>query len=64
MMQVQPARTRKAIETVVYVPVEGQAAGYITLATSGRSAEAIRVLKEERDQNLLLTGDNGRVTRA
>jgi P-type Cu2+ transporter len=65
-VQVPESQAEEGVETVVYVLVEGQAAGYITLRDQIReeSAEAIRVLKENGIKNLLLTGDNERVAKS
>jgi P-type Cu2+ transporter len=54
------------VETVVYLLVEGQMAGFISLKDQIRpeSAAAIRTLKEHGIKNLLLTGDNDRVARS
>nr|WP_236612878.1 copper-translocating P-type ATPase [Cesiribacter andamanensis] len=56
----------EGVETVVYVMIEGQVVGYITLRDQIRpeSAEAIRVLKENGIKNLLITGDNERVAKS
>jgi Cu2+-exporting ATPase len=56
----------EGVETVVYILVENQVAGFISLKDQIRpeSAEAIRILKENGIKNLLLTGDNDRVARS
>ncbi len=50
-------------ETVVFVLVEGELAGYIALSDELRaeSSEAIRILKAENIKSVLLTGDNSKV---
>ncbi len=52
-----------AAETVVYVLVDGKAAGYIALADEIRpeSAQAIQTLQAEGIKTILLTGDNTQV---
>ena len=63
---VPASQAEEGVETVVYVLVDGQAVGYITMRDQIReeSAEAIRVLKENGIKNLLLTGDNERVAKS
>jgi P-type Cu2+ transporter len=65
-IQVPASEAEEGVETVVYVMVEGQPVGYITMRDQIReeSAEAIRVLKENGIKNLLLTGDNERVAKS
>ncbi|WP_170312527.1 copper-translocating P-type ATPase [Botryobacter ruber] len=65
-IQVPASEAEEGVETVVYVLVEGQPAGYITMRDQIRpeSAGAIRVLKDNGIKNLLLTGDNERVARS
>lgn len=50
-------------ETVVFVLIDGEAAGYIALSDKIRpeSAEAIKTLKAEKISAILLTGDNEQV---
>jgi Cu2+-exporting ATPase len=50
-------------ETVVFVMVDRQLAGYIALSDEIRpeSAEAIKTLKQENIRSVLLTGDNNKV---
>jgi len=50
-------------ETVVFVLIDKKLAGYITLSDEIRpeSAEAIRILREEKIKSILLTGDNSKV---
>jgi Cu2+-exporting ATPase len=50
-------------ETVVFVLVGGELAGYIALSDKIRpeSAEAIQTLKQENIKSILLTGDNSKV---
>ena len=59
-VQVPESQAEEGVEPVVYVLVEGQAAGYITLRNQVReeSAEAIRVLKGS-SWRTLLPGDYG-----
>ena len=56
----------EGVETVVYVLIDQQVTGFITLKDQIReeSAEAIRMLKESGIKNLLLTGDNERVAKS
>jgi Cu2+-exporting ATPase len=65
-IKVPASKAEEGVETVVYVLVDGQPAGYITMRDQVReeSAEAIRVLKENGIKNLLLTGDNERVAKS
>jgi len=53
-------------ETVVFVIVSNEPAGYITLSDKIRpeSYEAIRTLKENHIKSVLLTGDNGKVAKS
>jgi len=55
--------TANDIETVVFVLIEKEVAGYIALSDEIRpeSAEAIETLKEENIKSILLTGDNNKV---
>ncbi len=50
-------------ETVVFVIIDGELAGYIALSDKIRpeSAEAIKILKKENIKSILLTGDNQKV---
>jgi len=50
-------------ETVVFVLIENELAGYIALSDEIRpeSAEAIKILKDENIKSILLTGDNNKV---
>jgi Cu2+-exporting ATPase len=50
-------------ETIVFVIIDGELAGYIALSDKIRpeSAEAIKTLKEENIKSILLTGDNQKV---
>jgi len=50
-------------ETVVFVIVNSELAGYIALSDEIRpeSAEAIKTLKQEKIKSILLTGDNSKV---
>jgi Cu2+-exporting ATPase len=52
-------------ETVVFVIVNSQLAGYIALSDEIRpeSAEAIKTLKENNIKSILLTGDNNKVAK-
>nr|WP_230679887.1 copper-translocating P-type ATPase [Pontibacter sp. 172403-2] len=65
-VQVPPSQAEKGVETIVYVLINRQVAGYISLRDQIRpeSAEAIRVLKANGIKNLLLTGDNERVAKS
>lgn len=62
-IEVPHSAAEEGVETVVYVMIEEEVAGYITLRDEIRpeSADAIKVLKENGIKNLLLTGDNERV---
>lgn len=53
-------------ETVVFLLIDGDLAGYVTLADEIRpeSAEAIRTLKENHIKSILLTGDNNKVAKS
>ncbi|WPX24120.1 copper-translocating P-type ATPase [Mucilaginibacter sp. 5C4] len=55
--------TANDTETVVFVLIENELAGYIALSDEIRpeSAEAIKTLKEEKIKSILLTGDNNKV---
>ncbi|MFD1185645.1 copper-translocating P-type ATPase [Pontibacter rugosus] len=63
---VPASEAEEGVETVVYILVDGQPVGYITMRDQIReeSAGAIRVLKENGIKNLLLTGDNERVAKS
>ena len=65
-IQVPANAAEEGVETAVYVMVEGQVVGYITLRDQIRpeSAEAIRVLRENGIKNILITGDNERVAKS
>ncbi len=58
--------TANDTETVVFVIVNNQLAGYIALSDEIRpeSAEAIKTLKENNIKSILLTGDNSKVAKA
>jgi P-type Cu2+ transporter len=58
--------TANDTETVVFVIVNNQLAGYIALSDEIRpeSAEAIKTLKENNIKSILLTGDNNKVAKA
>jgi P-type Cu2+ transporter len=58
--------TANDTETVVFVIVDNQLAGYIALSDEIRpeSAEAIKTLKENNIKSILLTGDNSKVAKA
>lgn len=60
---VPKSNAEEGVETVVYVMMDGDVVGYISLRDQIRpeSADAIRILKEHGIKNLLLTGDNERV---
>ncbi|MDO6391292.1 copper-translocating P-type ATPase [Pontibacter sp. BT731] len=65
-IQVPASEAEEGVETVVYVLVDEQPVGYITMRDQIRaeSADAIRVLKANGIKNLLLTGDNERVAKS
>jgi P-type Cu2+ transporter len=58
--------TANDTETVVFVIINAQLAGYIALSDEIRSesAEAIKTLKENNIKSILLTGDNSKVAKA
>jgi Cu2+-exporting ATPase len=58
--------TANDTETVVFVIVNNQLAGYIALSDEIRpeSAEAIKTLKENNIKSVLLTGDNSKVAKS
>jgi P-type Cu2+ transporter len=58
--------TANDTETVVFVIVYDQLAGYIALSDEIRpeSAEAIKILKENNIKSILLTGDNSKVAKS
>jgi Cu2+-exporting ATPase len=58
--------TANDTETVVFVIVNNQIAGYIALSDEIRSesAEAIKTLKENNIKSILLTGDNNKVAKS
>lgn len=62
-IQVPERKTETGVETEVYLILEGELTGYITLKDKIRedSADAIELLKKNGIKNLLLTGDNERV---
>jgi len=55
--------TTNDLETVVFVLIDKELAGYIALSDQIRpeSAEAIKTLREENIKSVLLTGDNNKV---
>lgn len=61
----QTGDTDKKDETIVYVIINNQVAGYIALSDSIRpeSAEAIPTLRENDIRSVLLTGDNASVAK-
>ncbi|MGV3502527.1 MAG: copper-translocating P-type ATPase [Adhaeribacter sp.] len=65
-ISVPPSDAEEGVDTVVYILVDGQARGFITLKDQIRpeSAAAIQILKDHGIKNLLLTGDNERVARS
>ncbi|WP_036774777.1 copper-translocating P-type ATPase [Pontibacter actiniarum] len=65
-IQVPENDAEEGVETVVYIMIDQQVAGFITLKDRIRpeSEEAIRILKENGIKNLLLTGDNERVAKS
>jgi Cu2+-exporting ATPase len=58
--------TANDTETVVFVIINNELAGYIALSDEIRpeSAEAIRTLKENHIKSILLTGDNNKVAKS
>ncbi len=58
--------TANDTETVVFVIINNQLAGYIALSDEIRpeSAEAIKTLKENNIKSILLTGDNNKVAKS
>jgi P-type Cu2+ transporter len=58
--------TANDTETVVFLIVNNQSAGYIALSDEIRpeSAEAIKTLKENNIKSILLTGDNSKVAKS
>ncbi len=58
--------TANDTETVVFIIVNDQLAGYIALSDEIRpeSAEAIKTLKENNIKSILLTGDNSKVAKS
>ncbi|MFM9909608.1 MAG: copper-translocating P-type ATPase [Chitinophagaceae bacterium] len=58
--------TANDTETVVFVIINNQLAGYIALSDEIRpeSAEAIKTLKENNIKSILLTGDNSKVAKS
>lgn len=58
--------TANDTETVVFLIVDNQLAGYIALSDEIRpeSAEAIKTLKENNIKSILLTGDNSKVAKS
>lgn len=55
--------TANDTETVVFIIINNELAGYIALSDEIRpeSAEAIKILKENKIKSILLTGDNNKV---
>jgi P-type Cu2+ transporter len=58
--------TANDTETVVFVLINDQLAGYIALSDEIRpeSAEAINILKQQHIKSILLTGDNNKVAKS
>jgi Cu2+-exporting ATPase len=58
--------TSNDTETIVFILVNNQLAGYIALSDEIRfeSAEAINTLKENKIKSILLTGDNSKVAKS
>ena len=58
--------TANDTETVVFVMINNELAGYIALSDEIRpeSAEAIKILKENHIKSILLTGDNSKVAKS
>jgi P-type Cu2+ transporter len=65
-IQVPVSGAEEGVETVVYILIDNQVRGYVSLRDQIRpeSAQAIQVLKENGIKNLLLTGDNERVAKS
>nr|WP_246343472.1 copper-translocating P-type ATPase [Adhaeribacter radiodurans] len=65
-IQVPKSDAEEGVETVVYILIDNQVAGFISLKDQIRpeSAEAIAILKANNIKNLLLTGDNDRVAKS
>ena len=65
-IQVPASTAEEGVETVVYVLINKEPVGYITMRDQIReeSAGAIKVLKDNGIKNLLLTGDNERVAKS
>ncbi len=57
--------TANDMETIVFVIINGELSGYIALSDKIRpeSAEAIKILKENKIKSILLTGDNNKVAK-
>ncbi|MEO8765459.1 MAG: copper-translocating P-type ATPase [Ginsengibacter sp.] len=58
--------TTNDIETIVFVIINNELAGYIALSDEIRpeSADAIAILKKENIKSILLTGDNNKVAKS
>lgn len=65
-IQVPASDAEEGVETVVYILIDNQVTGFISLKDQIRpeSAEAIKILKSSGIKNLLLTGDNDRVAKS
>jgi Cu2+-exporting ATPase len=65
-MTVPDGFTANDTETIVFVIINNQLAGYIALSDEIRpeSAEAIKILKENNIKSILLTGDNSKVAKS
>ena len=65
-MVVPDGFTANDTETVVFVMINNELAGYIALSDEIRpeSAEAIKTLKENHIKSILLTGDNSKVAKS
>jgi P-type Cu2+ transporter len=65
-MAIPEGFTANDTETVVFVIINNQLAGYIALSDEIRpeSAEAIKTLKENNIKSILLTGDNSKVAKS
>jgi len=64
-ISVPKAADKDEAETIVYVIIDDQVAGYVTLADKIRpeSEDAIRTLHESNIKSVLLTGDNAKVAK-
>lgn len=65
-LQIPEGSAANETETVVFVVINNMLAGYIALSDEIRpeSAEAIKILRENKIKSLLLTGDNNKVAKS